>query len=423
MRGGQYGLTRHRPGTTPPPSGTESPAGTAVTAAGQTINASRVIGSASTGPFDTFALTAVGGFIIFNGTTDTVNSANVIELYYTGHRTYQQNSSFLWWGWSGTAWMPTTDPRVAGTPTFGFTVKNGQVLTPAGAPFFAKGLAVAVDILQGTAISNLTTGAPLMTVFPKANIIRIACYQPPPYPTSGQLAPYVNCLTNLGVVCLIEDHSGPDGGSGQMFTGARLAQQQAFYADMASAFKNNPFVWLCTLNEPSNDAQGTVTTNEVQTYNTIRNAGFTNIIGMQQVGGGVPSIEGANNPAGLWPDSAYASMTNITFNPHFYPYMTSNSASLATINGVINQIFGLCQQIQSADGVVPIIFDEFGVTVGATPDSNGPANAGALMTAVNNHAVNGAVAWEWGPFPAGNAMQDFSFNLTAWGQQVSAWLS
>lgn len=111
MISAQVGLSRHRaPVPTPPPT-TESVAGTAVTSAGPVINASRTPGSASSGPFDTFALTATNGFIIFNGTTDTVNSANVIELYYIGHRTYQENQASLWWVWSGTAWTATSDPR------------------------------------------------------------------------------------------------------------------------------------------------------------------------------------------------------------------------------------------------------------------------------------------------------------------------
>lgn len=94
-----------------PTSAGESVDGTSVTTVGPVINASRTPGSASAGPFDTFGLTANPGFIIFNGVADTVTSSNVIMLYYIGHKTYQQNNASLWWVWSGTAWVSTTDPR------------------------------------------------------------------------------------------------------------------------------------------------------------------------------------------------------------------------------------------------------------------------------------------------------------------------
>jgi hypothetical protein len=114
----QSSLSRHRtPAPTPPPAASESADGTAVTSAGVTINASRVPGSASTGPFDTFALTSNQGFIIFNGVTDTITSSNVILLWYTGHKVYQENEAFLWWVWGGSAgWLATSDPRPTGGP-------------------------------------------------------------------------------------------------------------------------------------------------------------------------------------------------------------------------------------------------------------------------------------------------------------------
>lgn len=110
MNRAQVGARHRTPVPTPPPV-IESADGTAVSAAGQIINASRTPGSASGGPFDTFALTGNSGFIIFNGVTDTITSSNVILLYYTGHQVYQENVALLWWVWSGTGWVATVDPR------------------------------------------------------------------------------------------------------------------------------------------------------------------------------------------------------------------------------------------------------------------------------------------------------------------------
>jgi hypothetical protein len=97
-----------------PPVVMESADKTSVTTAGPVINASRTPGTASTGPFDTFALTANPGFIVVNGVTDTVTSLEVVQLFYKGHQTFQQNSALLWWMWDGTTpWVSTpTDPTI-----------------------------------------------------------------------------------------------------------------------------------------------------------------------------------------------------------------------------------------------------------------------------------------------------------------------
>lgn len=98
----------------PPPlthSSAESVDGTEITSAGPVINASRTPGSSSNGPFDTFALTQFNGFIIRNGVTDTVTSANVVDLLYFGHKLYQKNQAGAWFVWSGTGYLASSDPR------------------------------------------------------------------------------------------------------------------------------------------------------------------------------------------------------------------------------------------------------------------------------------------------------------------------
>lgn len=143
------GLSRHRNPVV------ESPAVTVVTTAGPVINASRVPGTASSGPFDTFALTAANGFIIFNGVPDTVTSANVIGLHYIGHRTYQQNQALLWWVWSGPGWVATSDPRVP---------------APAGVPAQAAAqsfttLVVNADMSSASQVSADTSGGTIAPLY------------------------------------------------------------------------------------------------------------------------------------------------------------------------------------------------------------------------------------------------------------------
>jgi hypothetical protein len=95
----------------------ESPDGTVVTAANQTITSSRTPGQAApvNGPFDTWGMTGPGGQVIHNGVVDTTTSA-LIELYYGGHTVYQEatnGNSFGtpgWWSWNGTGWSDSPSP-------------------------------------------------------------------------------------------------------------------------------------------------------------------------------------------------------------------------------------------------------------------------------------------------------------------------
>lgn len=113
------------------------------------INASRSIGVASSGPFDTFSLTAPGGQVIRNGVVDATTS-NVILLYYTNHTVYQENSSLLWWFWNGTAWISTTDPRAPSPGTAPLQASAVGFTTLTGGAEFDKSTDVTNDISGGT---------------------------------------------------------------------------------------------------------------------------------------------------------------------------------------------------------------------------------------------------------------------------------
>jgi hypothetical protein len=116
----------------------ESPDKTTVTAAGQQILSSQTPGqpAPSGGPFDTWTITAQGGQVVRNGTTDATTS-NVMELYYTGHTVYQEEStgnSFGtpgWWQWTGSSSYPTATP---GSGSFTDTFGNAWSLNSAGHP-------------------------------------------------------------------------------------------------------------------------------------------------------------------------------------------------------------------------------------------------------------------------------------------------
>jgi hypothetical protein len=55
------------------------------------------------------------GVVYKNGAT-AAYSANVTRLLYDSGTIYQQNGSCLWWYWSGSAWVSTSNPAPSATP-------------------------------------------------------------------------------------------------------------------------------------------------------------------------------------------------------------------------------------------------------------------------------------------------------------------
>lgn len=411
------------------------------------------------------------GQVANNGIVD-VTTANVIEMAYVGTQIWQENASNLWWAWTG-AWTPSGGTSVSplplsntktiiintpigavanasfnisgtlsnynisgGTGVFSINGLTGQIIDPHGKVFVPKGIAVG-DREQATAVANAITGAPLTTLFPGINLVRLAntnqdvngnpVYSPPAYYTS-----FINTLTALGIVVVIEDHTGVDGGAGVAFTGARLTQELNWYSALAAAFKTNPYVWFGTLNEPSNGptipgpagyVSGTATIQHQAIYNAIRATGSNTIIEMEQIGGGNDPWMGANNPNGLTPNSAYAVMTNIIWGPHFYNWITNFSADLNTNIAAVQARTALVQQIRSADGLVPVVYLEFGVsTSGSTTDAGGIQSVNAVIAQQSNGI--GSVAWAWGPFQGLNSITDSNNALLGqWGSIVGSFLS
>lgn len=317
---------------------------------------------------------------------------------------------------------PAASPRL--------TVSNGGIHAN-GIPFVMKGIAV-MDTEMAVAVTD--SGAhPLLTDFPGVNTVRLSChsYQAPTFYDS-----FVTTLTALGKYVHMEDHSGADGGSGVMVAGATAAAQQAWYANLATHYLGNPFVSFGTMNEPSNSpvtagvpVTGTVTNNHVSTYQTIRNTGSKALIEMEMVGGGTPSgfgfssTEGANDTAGLFPDSAYSSMTNIIWGPHFYNWQTNFSTVLQDSLDQLHNIISLCQQVTSADGTVPVAITEFGVATSTTTDPGGIESVNAVIQLNENEGLH-AICWAWGQFQGANSTTDGSNALISpWGTDAAAWLA
>ena len=413
--------------------------------------------------------TIVGGQVAVGGTIDATTS-NVVELDYVGSLMWQKNNAGLWWSktsptaaWTGgtmtgpvipglsqtvsgltaaTAYNfqvfatnaagagPVSSPAVTASTgaasTGTFTIANAQIIAPNGTTFFGKGLNIYDGQLQG--VVNNAQGGMLTTLFPHINIIRVPCYS---YNSPSSYEPAVSWLTARGIVVLLENHQSSDGqnrggGTGVVFTGALLQTESNWFAALATAYINNPYVWLGTNNEPPNSYtvgklvdQGSLTSWQVTTYNAIRGTGNKNPILLQEFGGGLPFAMGKDNVQGLWPSSSYAPMTNVFWDVHQYDWVSGYSADIPTILSTLNTMVGQAQQTTSADGVCPCIIGEYG------PSSNGSsidAGGNQMVTAVHQCAF-GSTAWAWASGAASDNLTDGNNNLTSpYGTAVAAFI-
>jgi hypothetical protein len=168
--------------------------------------------------------------------------------------------------------MSVSTSAVSAAASGGFHVTNGQIISPDGSAFVARG----IDVMQGDQPSVST----LLNDFAGINFVRLAVYD---YANPASLAAYVNSLTSQGIVVEIEDHNNnagnAGGGTGAIFTGSALTTELNWYSAIASAFASNPYVWFGTNNEPSEiDASGNTNAAALsawqqQTVQTVRNAG------------------------------------------------------------------------------------------------------------------------------------------------------
>ena len=254
------------------------------------------------------------------------------------------------------------------------------------------------------------------------------------YTLSGSTWTKVN---NNGVVCMIEDH---DNNLAQPpFTGAALTVQTNWYTALAQYFNGNPYVWFGTQNE-MNSPNGTYATSDiagmtpshVAIYNAIRVAGGNSgaiVSIMAGIGGSNTGTLGAN--AGFVV-SSYATMTNIIWEIHAYANNGDTFGQAGGWTSVSQYITGgagpvgggsggwgilAAQTIQSADGVVPCVFGEWGAADGSQTTTDASQMASALQSVQSSG--NGSLAWAYsvggGEWVLVNNAEGGPYSLTTWG--------
>ncbi len=272
---------------------------------------------------------------------------------------------------------------------------------------------------------NLSAAAAQVpTEFPGVNMIRVDV---DPLADPATYAAAVASLTAKGIVVEFSDYTnslGTGGGAGQgvVFTGSLLANEQAWYAAMASYYKNNPYVWLGTNNEPATTG-GSLSDWQKTTYDTIRAAGNNNPILLEPSGTRPPGYGGTPLQSGMNP-ADYANMTNVIWDPHVYSYQDNNSTDQATANAEVQAMITGAQSIQSANGVVPVIIGEYSPwATGGTQTVNAVISSGVGSTAWvwdSNGIVGGASGDPTGAIY--NSLLSGGV-MTTFGQQVAAFIA
>jgi hypothetical protein len=230
----------------------------------------------------------------------------------------------------------------------------------------------------------------------------------------------VNWLTAKGIVVEIANFNSPVEG---VATGDQLAQEINWFTQLATYYKDNPYVWFGTDNEPSDASSGgkapagSVTAEQVAAYNAIRATGNKTIV----------VLEGATR-ATLHPN-AYSTMTNVVWDAHFYNWTSGYSTDMAALQADFLKVIAPQQAIKSADGIVPIIIGEFGnSTDGSSIDHGGQQT---VQTVLNEaRALGGWVAFvyywpaSWGRKGDGDELTvEATGELTSYGRQIAAAMS
>jgi predicted esterase len=312
-----------------------------------------------------------------------------------------------------------TPPPIPVAGTGKFVVRNGQIIDPYGKSFLALGINV-YDSQQAVVCRN-DACQPLLDNFPALNIVRLNCYS---YADPSTFDLFVQRLTNKGIVVLFDDHTGI---SQPPYTGDRLTTEVTWFTNIARRYKDNTYVWINGFNEPGNgnNLPG-ITDQQVAIYNGIRSVSPDVINVLELPSGGNPGLVGTRgrgyDGSGPMPSSAYATMHNVVWGPHFYAwtakYSTDRTTVQAALIGSVESASGMSavQSITSADGVVPIIIGEFGdSTTGIDIDPDG-----SLVVDVVGKSGYGFIAWHWQAAINPGDLLTSGGVLTAYGKQVSA---
>jgi hypothetical protein len=260
---------------------------------------------------------------------------------------------------------------------------------------------------------------------PNINFIRLASTpgSDSPQDIQNDIQAFQNI--NPNIVVEVEDHTsgGTDGTTNNTLSGQDLTNEESWYSQIASANVNNPNVWFGTANEPNDPFnEQDVVDQETGIVNAVRSTGNNNMVMLEAQGGGSFGPQQADT-------SAYAGMSNVAWDIHYYGWETNGDTSVPdNVAAIQNEMAG-ANGITESNGAggqqnIPFIVGEYGdSTTGQTVDPNGSASVDAVQTAMNDGLVQGAIAWTWNgnnePNNSDAITQDGTANtITPYGQEI-----
>jgi hypothetical protein len=267
-----------------------------------------------------------------------------------------------WWAGTGTgsavAWaaVPGSPSAVPVPPVTGtFTVTATGFTDPSGKPWTMRGV-------NAWAADARAAWPNIRSQFPHLTAIRLNCDSATDTPAS--IVDVVTTYTGAGIVLIVEDHGGN-------------VENLQWYHNMATAYKNNPRVFLEMPNEPS---ASNLAAEQIALIQQIRNAGFVSPIAIQPSGG----WDEGNLPAVV----AAVGTTNLYATPHIYYNGTDPNGAAQYVTGEINgaAAVGLFASIDEfGDGMDGWHEDPLGsATINAVIAANQAGRCGAAFWALAN---------------------------------------
>jgi hypothetical protein len=300
------------------------------------------------------------------------------------------------------AGVSTTTAAAAAVATGQFTTSNGRIYDPNGNPYVARGVNVSGQ-------NYWTNHDPTPDVSKVVddwgfNMVRVI-----DQPVAGWSAPgvninldnIVNAYTSRGVVVMIEAHES----TGSYFEGTQLTQVANWFATQAAKYKNNPYVWFNTGNEPGNMVKPTdpaalaswdMWTPDGQKWLTmqrtimsaIRGTGAQNIMvadgtnyGQDQAWDDLGNLVPKHSAILTYGPTIAGEFSNVVFDTHIYGEWSSRNA--------ISQRLPKYIEATQAAGL-PLIFGEYG----ATTDGDYVQMQQDFLKVANQYDIS-RVAWAW----------------------------
>jgi dienelactone hydrolase len=368
------------------------------------------------------------GRVAYDGVADPL-TANVVSLVWSAGVLWQSNAAGRWYSSLGNgAWAAGNSPlpQPPPVPGAGFSISGGKIIDPDGKTFPRVG--ININDNQMSVVATDARCEPLLKYFPGLNMLRIACRS---YAGPDNYRDFIAKMTAKRIVMLFEDHTGI---SKPPYVGAALAAEVKWYADLAAAFKDNPYVWFGGFNEPGKGVElPVIQAQNAAIYFGIR-ASSRAIFALSLPSGG---NKGTVGPSGRGYDGSVMgdldmikSWTGVIIDLHNYGWLSDYSTDPAVIRATLLGLpptpsgtgAAAAQLWQSADGVVPVLCGEFGnSTTGKGVDKNGVPLCQVTMACAKRRDIAGALAWHW--HAASDAYEDQCVSdngtFTAYGKLIA----